>query len=327
MRHAVFEVAMRHANPSYAMNIPVSVIIPTLNAGQDLPRLLQTLREQTVPCEILVIDSSSTDDTLAVAQSFGAKTVAIRREDFDHGGTRSLAATGAKGNILIFLTQDAVPANDHALEYLIRPFSDPAVAAVYGRQLPAPGATLFAEHMRLFKYPDKPRVKSARDRDIYGIETPFLSDSFSAYRKEALRRIGMFKHGIIFAEDVHAGARLILAGHAIAYAPDAQVYHSHNHTLLDELRRYFDTAVFYRSEAWIGEAFGGNRGEAWRYTWSEFLYVGKRGNWLQALECIPRTALRVIGFGLGGVYRFLPRGLCRRLSAHPGWWDKNRRTA
>ena len=310
--------AMPHAH--FAMNTPVTVIIPTLNAGQDLPRLLQALRGQTVPCETLVIDSSSSDNTAGIAKSFGAKIITIKQEDFDHGGTRSLAAQQAEGDVIVFLTQDAMPSDEHAVENLIRPFERAEVGAAYGRQLPGPGASPFAEHMRLFKYPAHACVKSAADRDTCGIETPFLSDSFSAYRKKALQKIGFFKQGIIFAEDVYAGARLILAGYSIAYVPEAAVYHSHNHTMLEECRRYFDTAVFYETEDWIGKAFGTNRGEAWRYMKSEFAYLRKHGNSFIIFEFFPRTALRVIGFGLGRCHRVLPRSICRRLSAHPGWW-------
>jgi rhamnosyltransferase len=325
MRYALCGSAMLHAlsampHAYFAMNKPVTVIIPTLNAGQYLPRLLQALRGQTVSFETLIIDSSSSDNTAAIAESFGAKIITIRREDFDHGGTRSLAVQQAGGDIIVFLTQDAMPANERAVENLIRPFERAEVGAAYGRQLPGPGASLFAEHIRLFKYPEAACVKSAADCDTYGIETPFLSDSFSAYRKKALQEIGLFKRGIIFAEDVYAGAKLILAGYSLAYVPEAAVYHSHNHTMAEECRRYFDTAVFYETEDWIGKAFGRNSGEAWRYMKSEFTYLRKHGNSFIIFEFFPRTALRVIGYGLGRCHRVLPRGLCRRLSAHPGWW-------
>ncbi len=309
----------------YVVTMSVTVIIPTLNAGRHLPRLFQALKEQTVPCELLIIDSSSSDDTIAIARSFGAETVSVRREDFDHGGTRSLAVQYAHGDILVFLTQDVVPANGRALENLIKPLGLPDVGAAYGRQLPNPGASPFAAHTRLFKYPAEPCVKSGQDRDKYGIETPFLSDSFSAYRKEALLEIGLFKRGIIFGEDVYAGAKLILAGYRIAYAPEALAYHSHNHTMAEEFKRYFDTAVFYQSEAWIGEAFGTNSGEAWRFLNSEFSYLRKQGNPLLLLQFFPRNALRVIGFSLGRSFRILPRAVCRRFSANPGWWDRAER--
>ena len=304
------------------MSARVTVAIPTLNAGHCLQRLLPALQEQTIPCEIIIIDSSSSDDTVGIAESYGTKIITIKREDFDHGGTRNLAVQSAQGEFVIFFTQDAVPANEHAVENLIEPFRNERTGAAYGRQLPNPDASLLAKHMRLFKYPAQPRLKSAQDKDKYDVETPFLSDSFSAYRKKALLEIGLFKQGILFAEYVHAGARLILAGYVIAYAPDAAVYHSHNHTMVEECRRYFDTGVFYRSEAWIGEAFGGNRREAWAYTSSEFSYVREYGNVLQLMELFPRTALRAIGFLLGRWHRILPRGLCRRLSAHPSWWGR-----
>ncbi len=201
----------------------ITVIIPTLNAGSTLPRLLRALREQTAACDILVIDSSSTDDTAAIADSFGAEVVVIRREEFDHGGTRNLAVQKARGTIVVFFTQDAVPADEHALENLVSPFSDASIGAAYGRQLPEQGASPFAEHLRHFKYPAQAHVKGAGDKDRFGIETPFLSDSFSAYRKAVLEEVGMFKNGILFAEDVHAGARLVLAGYRIAYVPEARV--------------------------------------------------------------------------------------------------------
>ncbi len=306
------------------MNTSVTVSVPTLNAARSLPRMLRALNGQTVSNDILIIDSSSSDDTKRIAESFGARVMTIKREDFDHGATRNVAVREARGDIIVFLTQDAVPANERALEELIRPFSDARVAATYGRQLPNPGASVFAEHLRLFKYPAQARVKGLQNKTELGIETPFLSDSFSAYRKDALLEIGMFKQGIIFAEDVHAGARIILAGGLIAYVPDAMVYHSHDHTLRDELKRYFDTAVFYRIESWIGKTFGGNKGEAWRYTKSELWFLRKHHNGFILLQFFLRTTLRFLGFALGLWHSVLPSSVCRRLSAHPDWWNKKR---
>ena len=98
----------------------ISVIIPTLNAAQHLQPLLSRLREQSFPPdEILVVDSASTDGTAALAQSLGARVISIPRESFDHGGTRHLAATEARGDLLLFLTQDALPADDSYIRNLV----------------------------------------------------------------------------------------------------------------------------------------------------------------------------------------------------------------
>jgi rhamnosyltransferase len=88
------------------MKKTISVIIPTLNAEEQIHGLLISLKNQSVPCEIILIDSSSSDLTVRTADSLGAKSIIIRREDFDHGRTRNLGASHAAGDIMVFLTQD-----------------------------------------------------------------------------------------------------------------------------------------------------------------------------------------------------------------------------
>ncbi|RLB36056.1 MAG: glycosyltransferase family 2 protein, partial [Deltaproteobacteria bacterium] len=100
----------------------LSVIIPTLNAEKQIGLLLSKLYDQTLPpYEIIVVDSSSDDKTRAIAESAGAKVLVIPRNDFRHGRTRNEAAKRAEGDILIFLTQDALPANDEMLSHLTAP--------------------------------------------------------------------------------------------------------------------------------------------------------------------------------------------------------------
>ncbi len=189
----------------------ISIIIPTYNASKYLPDLLTKLKKQTVkPGEIIVIDSSSQDDTVSLAESFGAETIIIPKEQFDHGTTRNTAALKANGDILVYLTQDATPADEFSLHNLVRPFSEnDDVAAVYGRQLPNADASPFSAHLRLFNYPDASYIRCLDDRNEYGFKTIFFSDSFSAYKRSALERIGFFKENLIFGEDTHAVANLL----------------------------------------------------------------------------------------------------------------------
>src|SRR5574340_1700678 len=99
-----------------------SIIIPTYNAGRRMYRLCEAMRSQTVSSEIIVVDSSSSDGTVEIAESFGAKVVIVPAENFDHGGTRTLAGKAAKGDILVYMTQDAVVFDKHAVENICRPF-------------------------------------------------------------------------------------------------------------------------------------------------------------------------------------------------------------
>lgn len=300
----------------------ISVIIPTYNAVNDLEKLLASLRQQTIPCEIIVIDSSSTDGTPRIAEEYGATVKAVGKEAFDHGGTRTLAGKMAGGDILVFMTQDTLPADAVSLERLVASLSDTKTGAAYGRQLPRPGAHPLGAHLRLFNYPEVSSIKRLADKRWLGIKTPFLSNSFAAYRTSCLREIGWFKERLIMGEDMHAGAKLLLAGYSIAYAADAVVYHSHDYTPLEELRRAFDIGVFHRSEDWILSAFGSAGGEGLAYLKSAMMYLAQNRNCGLAPELLLRTGMKAAGYALGRASGYLPRPVIRSLSMHRDWWGK-----
>lgn len=298
----------------------ISVIIPTLNAGKYIQGLLASIKSQTVSCDIVVIDSSSSDDTVNIAKSYGARTIVIERGDFNHGGTRNLASSEVGGDILVFLTQDALPADEFAIENLIRPFSDDEmIGASYGRQLPHIGAGAIEAHARLFNYPESSCIKTLSDAPILGIKTAFISNSFAAYRREALTAVGGFPLNTILCEDVYVTAKMLLAGWNVAYCADAKVYHSHDYGFIEEFKRYFDIGVFHARECWIRKSFGQAEGEGMRFVNSELNYL-----WYNNLLLIPsavfRTALKLIGYKVGILERYLPHWLNSKLSMNCLFW-------
>lgn len=301
-----------------------SIIIPTYNAGKQIHRLCETLRSQTASCEIIVVDSSSSDRTVEIAESFGVKVFIVPTEDFDHGGTRTLAGKAAKGDILVYMTQDAVPFDNHSIENIIRPFEDPAIAASFGRQLSYPEAAEFGAHLRLFNYPEVSCIKSLEDRNTHGIRTAFISNSFAAYRKTALEEIGWFRRKLIMGEDTCAGAKMLLAGHKIMYVADAMVYHSHDYTILQEFKRYFDIGVFHQSERWILDEFGKAEGEGIRYMYSLFALLIRRKKYYLIPEGVVRNTLKYIGYKLGQNYDKLPASMIHKCSMHAYFWDSSK---
>ena len=162
--------------------------------------LLALLRRQTLHPEIVIADSMSEDESAAIAEEGGCLLLTVPRETFDHGGTRTMAAKRSHGEIILFLTQDALPCDGESVARLIKAFEDPAVGAAYGRQLPHPGETPFGAHLRLFNYGELPYVRSYEDRKRYGIKSAFLSNSFAAYRRSALEEIGWFTERLILGE-------------------------------------------------------------------------------------------------------------------------------
>jgi rhamnosyltransferase len=302
----------------------VALIIPTRNGEEDLSRLLKSVSVQTRRCDIFVVDSDSDDDTVGVASSYGANITTIPVSEFNHGGTRQkIVMANPDFDIYIFMTQDAYLADEHAVEHIIEPFANPSVGAVCGRQLPHLDANLFAEHARLFNYPGELRIKSMDDVDELGIKVPFISNSFSAYRREALVGVGGFPSHVILSEDMYVAARMLMNGWKISYAGHALCRHSHNYTILEEFRRYFDTGVFHAREPWIRAHFGGAGGEGLQFVKSELNFLGWRHIYLWPASLF-RNAFKFLGYNLGLHEERLPLPIKQWMSMHKRFWNSTR---
>ena len=299
-----------------------SLIIPTRNAASHLDRLLPALRMQTLqPDEMLVVDSASSDDTVARFREFGARVEVIDARDFNHGGTRRWASEQVGGDALIVMTQDAIPATAETFANLISELQlDPLNGVAYGRQLPHPGAGVLGAQSRHFNYPTASRTKRLDDAAQLGIKTCFSSDSFSVYRRSALSAVGGFPRDVIGSEDAYVAARMLLAGYQVRYAASAQVYHSHDYRLLEEFRRYFDIGVFYGREPWIRQAFGDAGGEGKRYVLAELHALREANALYRAPEVVVRSAFKLLGYRLGHLERHLPNALKRRLGMFSTYW-------
>lgn len=301
----------------------VNIYIPTLNAGTRWANVLNALSRQTHAINYrVIVDSGSTDDTVRKAQAEGFDVIHIAPPDFDHGATRQLAIEKfPQADIYIFLTQDAIPAHEKTIADIVQVFADPLVGIAYGRQLPDPGATLSATHARLFNYPLKSYVRELSDAPKYGIKTIFCSNSFAAYRRVALEEVGGFPADTIMGEDMITAGKLLLKGWKIAYTADACVYHSHDYTLREEFKRYFDIGVFHRTNPRIFESFGYVDDEGWKYVRSEMKYIGRRNPFLLPKVCCSMLA-KWLGYQLGLRHQRFPVRIRRAFSMHKRYWDR-----
>jgi rhamnosyltransferase len=332
----------------------VSVIIPTLNAGPNFAVLLKRLQEQSCPPhEIIIIDSESTDGTPQIAKGMGARVLEIKRSQFDHGGTRNRAADAATGQILMFMTQDAMPENKHLIKELIAPLffsskktdqlakiktdgpdstqtgilqaeangqTSTTVAMAYGRQLPYPDATPIEKLARESNYPETPRLQSYEDVEKLGLKAFFCSNVCSAVTKDMFLRMGKFQEPVIFNEDLFMSAKLILSGYRIAYCPEAKVIHSHNYSIKQQFKRFFDNGVSLSLNPMIRpyRSVGG--------AGSRMVLDQVKGLWRQnKAHHIPRliaeSGAKWMGFKLGNYHHRLPNGLVKRFSMHKGIWQ------
>ncbi len=341
------------------VNFSVDVIIPTYHPDEKFHVLMRMLREQTYPIHKIVIMNTGTSlpeeehyrRHLAQKKAGGHVPVMevyhIRSSEFDHGGTRGMAASWSMADICVFMTQDAVPDNDRLIEELVAPYQEEVdtrknrlknlhrdrenlreltkeekrIAAVYARQLPAADCRLIERYTREFNYPDKDRKKTAEDLKEMGIKTFFCSNVCAAYRMDLFRRLGGFEKRTIFNEDMIYAGRAVKAGYAIYYASKARVVHSHNYSGLTQFHRNFDMAVSQADHPEIFQmAPSENEGIRLVKSTAGFL-VKQKKPWL-IVPLIWQSGCKYLGYLLGKNYKKLPMSLVRAFSMQKSYWDK-----
>jgi rhamnosyltransferase len=223
----------------------VSVVIPVLDGADTLPAVLDALFAQPLPGgqEVVIVDSGSRDGSRELAKQHPVKLVDVRPTDFDHGETRNLGIRHASGEIVVLLTQDAVPVGSDFLAEILRPFEDPQVAGAYGRQIPRDDCDVVtARNLRGWmagrEQASRARLGSRRLEDLPPAERHELcvfDNVCSAMRRSAWEELSF--PASRFGEDIAWGKEAISRGWTIAYAPAAAVVHSHRRSLGYEYRR------------------------------------------------------------------------------------------
>ena len=305
--------------------LDVSVVIPTRNAEPFLHALLARL-DDTLPAprRILFIDSGSTDQTQPLIQLAGHSLQVIDPSTFGHGRTRNVAVSLCPDSrYIVFLTQDAVPVGCDWLARLLAPFGRPDVAVAYGRQLPRPEATESERFARAFNYPDRDEVTAEHDIKKRGVKAVFCSNSFAAYDRERLVAVGGFPEDLPLGEDMAVTMRLLERGYARFYCASAMVVHSHNYTLKEEFRRYFDIGVLLSCDEGLKRAELVAAGEGRSFIRAELDLAWTKRSILRAVHILVRAAAKFVGFQLGRRYRRIPPSLCRRMSLHTYYWQSS----
>ena len=300
----------------------VGIVIPTYNAAGHWQALRAGLDRQGLRAgQILIVDSSSSDETRTLARQSGYQLIRIPKSEFGHGCTRQAACEYLPwAEFLLFMTQDAVLSNSNSVERLCHAMEDETVGVAYGRQIPRPEADAIERHGRLFNYPARSQVRTLDSRRQLGFKAAFCSNSFAVYRRRALDEVGGFPKNTIVSEEVTVAARMLLAGWKTVYQADAIVIHSHRLTLRKEFSRYFDIGVHHGRERWLLEVFGNAGNEGLHFVKSELGFL-----WSTEPDLIPvsllRTASKLIAYKLGVHEAMLPLYLKRLLSAHAEFWS------
>jgi glycosyltransferase involved in cell wall biosynthesis len=133
---------------SYDPNHPqpkISIAILTRNGGPLFHQVIDALIWQKTdhPFEIVILDSASKDDTAAFAESKRAKVVPYRPARFRFGAARDYLFEQTRGEVIVTISQDVLPASENWLQTLIEPILENEADATIGEQLPHPGGYAF----------------------------------------------------------------------------------------------------------------------------------------------------------------------------------------
>lgn len=305
--------------------LSVGVVIITHRARHHLPYCLPPLIRSPLKPRILLVNSSSNDGTVELARElareFGIdiETLVIPRKEFNHGTTRERARKTLGTDIVVMTTPDAYASNDQALEVLVKPLLEKRASLAYARQIPHKGAVIWESFPRHFNYPSESHVRSIEDVKKYGVYTFFFSDSFGAYLNQALDEIGGFTE-VLTGEDTVACAKLLLKGHRVAYVAEAEVYHSHRYSLMQEFKRHFDTGLARQTYKELLVKGGKDTKRGFGYVKSLLQFLLKE-NPLLVPYALLQSFCKWAGYYLGSKMVAAPKFLKRNLSAQDFYWN------
>ena len=305
------------------MNKSVDIIIPTYRPDESVVYLIKKLLKQTYPIhEIHIIDTETGIFSKELKNiSDKIRISKIKPEQFDHGGTRHEGAMQSHADIILYMTQDAMPVNEYLVEELVKAFDNEKIAAAYARQLPNSKCNVIERYTRAFNYPEQSRIKSLEDLETLGIKTYFCSDVCAAYRKSVYESLGGFEEKTIFNEDMIMAAKIIQSGGLVKYVAEAKVIHSHNYNCKQQFQRNFDLAV---SQVEHPEVFQNikSESEGMRLVKNTMTYLIKiKKPWL-IIKLILQSAFKYMGYCLGRKYSQLPMWLIKKCTMNQRYWEK-----
>jgi len=306
----------------------VDIIVPTYKPDEKFKKLIEMLEKQTVSVNKIIV--INTEEKYMEAFCIGSRFLAehkklaihhISQREFDHGKTRNLGAKKSDADILVYMTQDAVPANEYLLEKLIAPLADETVACSYARQLPDTDSTMTEKLTRDFNYPATGRLKSKEDLQELGIKTYFCSNVCCAYNAKIFKQLQGFVKHTIFNEDMIYAAKAINNGYKIAYAADAEVIHSHNYSALQQFHRNFDLGVSQAEHPEIFEEIS-SESEGIKMVKETIGRLKEAGYAKEIPNYIVTSGSKFIGYRLGKNYKKLPMWLIKKCTMSPMYWNR-----
>jgi glycosyltransferase involved in cell wall biosynthesis len=247
--------------------LSISIVIPTFNAGRAFGTVLHRIMGQgRTPLEIICADSGSTDGTRHIVSQFPlARFVEVDGAIGPRNWNLAMGAT--RGDVVVFLHQDALPGDGDWLTHLTDPFDDLSVGGVYGSQEGPVGSDPLAAFRLAQRFCREPHARRTRVGDAIAYKSlPFFIEN-AAVRRSVWRGIHFNEHLPVGADRVWA-RQVVLASYTIVYAPNAPVATDVRATLTGEYRRAVLTG-------YVDQHYGDEGGTLW----PDSRHFAKRAAW------------------------------------------------
>lgn len=300
--------------------VKIDVIIPAYKPDASFQKLIKRLMKQTIlPNHIYILQTIEKEGDSLIHPEDGRISVhPVLKQEFDHGATRHYGAALSQGDYLLYMTQDAMPADDRLLEQLLVPFEEERTAIAYGRQLAREGADILEQLARKYNYPEQDQIKTKDDLETMGIKTYFCSDVCAMYRRDIYEKQGGFVHPTIFNEDMIMASAVIQAGYQVVYCAKARVIHSHSYTCMQQFHRNFDLGVSQKQYHQVFDNISSEK-EGAGFAKRSLLYLLKRGRLCKAFYFALQCGFKLFGYQLGKRYDKLPQKLVLACTTNPSY--------
>jgi len=318
----------------------VDVIIPVCHWGKRLFKLLESLAEQTVIPEkvvLLNVETGWKEDSCEELQKqiykyfakhklFGHKLplkleiVPVKERNFDEGATRNEGAKRTDSPFLLFMKQEAVPADSRLIEELLWSMEN-GVGVSWARHVTRPAAGVLKAYTYLYDYPSKSHVRSSEDIERYGIRAFRISNACALYRRDVFESQGGFSDRIISGEGNLFGAGLLDDNGKIAYCAEAKVYYSESDNWMFQLRRKFDEGVAHAQNSCVFRK-GSAEKDGWKYGTDVLSYLSNQKYYMEIVDFIGENLFQGAGYFLGRHYKWLKEDWILKLTNNHAYWRK-----
>lgn len=277
----------------------IDIICPLYNAEKYIKDLHKSiLKQENVKLNnIRYVLTEGKDNTEEILKKLDNCTyIVIEPIEFSHSLTREKEAYKSDADIIVFITQDVIIERTDWLYNLTKDIENGQVDACYSRQLCNNNS--IEKYTRESNYPSKSKIVSKEDIKELGLKTFFFSDASSAIKRETFVKLnGYDGKKLVISEDMYIAYKLIMNDYKIKYCADSEVVHSHNFTLKQQYKRYYDTGKFFKENDYLNKYKVNQAGG------SLAKYILKRAlqdkNLKVLIKFIPNMAARFIGMKIG----------------------------